>query len=128
MGLKAGWLAMFVFVWVIGMFLGVTFDGYSSEAAWGGTGTGGYEESPQSTLSDLMYAVQAIQRNPIVGTITVVTNGRMWTAAFKIVTWQFSFAQDIPLFYWVFLFPFVVMGFLSILLLVYGIVTGNLEL
>jgi hypothetical protein len=31
------------------------------------------------------------------------------------------------MFYWIFLFPFVAMGFLSVLLLVYGIITGNIS-
>ena len=35
MGLKAGWLALFLFVWTIGAFLGSTFEYQSAEGAAG---------------------------------------------------------------------------------------------
>ena len=212
MGLKAGWLALFIFVWLIGAYLGSTYDYQSSTTeagivyttgtanfthhsatvagagttwvsamndglircnangvwykilnvsdtthltlysyyngttvggstyamkpseGWVGSaeGTGGYAESPRTTLETIMQAKASIQRNPIVGTIQVVVNGEFWSAVYKIMTWQWSFMLNpdgtmaYGMFYWLFLFPFVTMGFLSVLLMVYGIVTGNL--
>jgi len=210
MGLKAGWLALFIFVWVIGAYLGSTYDYQNTEAAaglsyttgtvtftqgstgvvglgtawvasmedglikanidgvkvkiltvvnptnitlyslypatggagmaytmspspgWVGTGTGGYSEAPKTTLGAIMDAKNAIQKNPVVGSISVITNGKLWSAVYKIITWQWSFmenpdgSQAYGMFYWIFLFPFVAMGFLSVILLTYGIITGNL--
>ena len=205
MGLKAGWLALFIFVWVIGVFLGSTFDyndadasqgmSYSTgtatfttgdstvggagtawdnvtmdggliksntdgvwykiqditnlttlelyapymetggagnytmqaSAGWSGVGSGGYGTAPSSDLETLMRAWQAIQRNPIVGVIALPLNGEFWGAAFHIITWQWSFMDGYGIIYWIFLFPFAAMGMLSILLLVYGIITGNIS-
>jgi len=211
MGLKAGWLALFVFVWVIGAFLGSTFDYQSSAGEAGlaysdgtatfttgsttvtgagtnwvaamedgnikadadttwtkilsidavnqltlyspytgaggvgvaytmsvtpgfvGSGTGGYAYTPSTTLGTLMSAFNAVQRNPVVGTVSLVTNGEFWKAAYKIVTWQWSFLLNpdgtmaYGLFYWIFCMPFVIMGMLSVFLLAYGIITGNLS-
>jgi len=211
MGLKAGWLALFLFVWLIGAFLGSTFDYQSSEGEEGvaytdgtatfttgsttvtgagttwvaamedgnikanadgiwtkiktidavnqltlyspytgaggagldytmavtpgfvGSGTGGYEYTPSSTLGTLISAFNAVQKNPIVGTVSIVTNGEFWKAAYKIITWQWSFLLNpdgtmaYGLFYWIFCLPFVIMGMLSVFLLAYGIITGNLS-
>jgi len=212
MGLKAGWIALFVFVWVVGAFLGSTFDYQSTSASagmaysdgtatfttdsasvtglgttwiaameggviqvddgdeiwtkilsidsnttltlynpysgtgggwldytmrvspgWAGEGGGGYTTSPLMKLQNLVQINQSQQRNPILGAITILTSSTFWSAAFQIVTWQWSFLYNpdgtmaFGLFYWIFLFPFVVMGMLSMLLLVYGIVTGNIS-
>lgn len=99
---------------------------------WAGTGGGGYSDAPTTTLQTLMEAKNAIQRSPIIGTFSVVTNGEFWGAVFKVVTWQWSFLQNpdgsmaYGLFYWIVLFPFIAMAMLSIILLAYGILTGNL--
>lgn len=96
---------------------------------WAGTGGGGYSEAPSTTLGTLLWAQNTIKNDPVWGTISVVTNGRFWTAVFMLITWQWSFCNPnyYPMFYWIFLFPFVAMGFLSILLLAYGMVTGNVS-
>jgi len=207
MGLKAGWIALFVFVWVIGAFLGSTFDYQSTSASegmaysegtndstavtgigttwiaameggviradddgiwtkilsinsnttltlynpysgdggvgldytmkaspgWAGEGGAGYTVPPITKLENLVQINQSQQRNPLLGAITILTSSSFWEAAFQIVTWQWSFLYNADgtmafgLFYWIFLFPFVVMGMLSMLLLVYGIVTGNIQ-
>lgn len=204
MGLKAGWLALFVFVWIIGAFLGSTFEYQSADApqgqaystgtatfvigdqtvtgagtvwvagmaggliqsdtdlvwykiasitdgthlelaalyaeaggaghnytmqpspGWAGSGTGGYAESPVTTLQYLLNASNAVQRLPLLGNIPLpVPNGQYFTTAFKVLTWQFSFLEGADMFYWIFMAPFCIMGVLSMLLLVYGILTGN---
>ena len=211
MGLKAGWVALFIFVWAVGAFLGSTFDYQSSATAqgqtysegtatfttgnatitgagtdwvagmadgnitatidgvpckilsidavnqltlyapypstggagldytmtptpgWAGSGGGGYSDSPIATLQNLLYANQVEQRNVLIGTFTMLVNPKFWGAMYKIITWQWSFLYNTDgtmaygLFYWIFLFPFVAMGLLCILLLVYGILTGNIS-
>jgi len=212
MGLKAGWLALFIFVWVIGAYLGSTYDfqntgsetglSYTTGTAnftqgstgvlgigttwvatmedgliksnsdgvwvkilavvnptnitlyslypivptgvglytmkpsqgWAGSanGTGGYSEAPNTTLGTIMNAWESIQRNPL-NTISVIFNPSIWGAIYKVMTWQWSFMLNpdgtmaYGMFYWIFLFPFVSMGFLSVILLTYGIITGNLS-
>ena len=205
MGLKAGWLALFIFVWTIGIFLGSTFDYGSAEedrgiaystgtatfttssdtvegagtawvadmvggiiksntdgvwykiesvtdgdtlvlyapyaedggaghdytmeasAGWAGTGSGGYDVAPSSDLAVIMQTVNAIQRNPVMGIIAVPLNGELWGAVFHIITWQWTFMEGYGMIYWIFLFPFAAMGMLSVLLLAYGIITGNIS-
>lgn len=207
MGLKAGWLALFLFVWLIGAFLGSTFEYQSSEATagmsysigtanftygsttvngtgttwnnvlmaggrikcndddvwykiasvgsttnltltavyaytggtnkaytmeavpgWAGTGSGGYASSPITKLDYLLNVSNAVQRIELLGAIPFpVPNGNYFNAAYEVVTWQWSFMEGYEMFYWVFCLPFVSMGILSMLLLVYGILTGNLS-
>lgn len=213
MGLKAGWLALFIFVWIIGAFLGSTFEyqstvasvgmsysmgtanftynsinvtgdgtswnnalmaggrikcdsdgvwykiasvntttllhlanvyagvnatgGYNTTNAaytmqaspgWAGTGSGGYARSPTSKLEYLTNVSNAMQRIELLGAIPfIVPNGQYFNSAFEVVTWQWSFMEGYGMFYWIFLAPFVVMGVLSMILLVYGILTGNVD-
>ncbi len=210
--MKAGWLALFLFVWIIGAFLGSTFEYQSTSASsgmsyavgtanfttgsanvsgagttwnnvlmanglmkcnanglwykiasvnsttllnltavyagvnatggnltsnaaytmqaspgWAGTGTGGYGSSPTTKLEYLLNVSNAIQRISLLGVIPFpVPNGEYFNTAYEVITWRWSFMVDYGMFYWVFCAPFVVMGVLSMLLLVYGILTGNL--
>lgn len=213
MGLKAGWLGLFLFVWIVGAFLGSTFEYQSSEGAagvaystgtatftngsytvtglgtvwvaamedgnikadadgvwtkietvvnnteltlyspytgtggaglvytmavspgWAGSGTGGYAQSPVTTLNYLLDIKNAIVRLDILGGIPLpIPNPTYFKAAFRVVTWQWSFMYNpdgtlaYGLFYWIFCLPFVVMGVLSLILLVFGIITGNLTI
>ena len=208
MGLKAGWLALFLFVWLIGAFLGSTYEYQSTastsgmaysigtanftynsinvsgtgmtwnnalmagglikcdaddvwykidsvnttkllflttvysqdggvnqpytmqaSAGWAGTGTGGYGTSPTTKLEYLTNISNAMQRIELLGAIPFpVPNGEYFNTAFEIVTWRWSFMTEYAMFYWVFCVPFVVMGILSMILLVYGVLTGNLTL
>lgn len=206
MGLKAGWLALFLFVWLIGAFLGSTYEyqssanssgmsystgtanftynsvnisgagttwnnalmagglikcnaddvwykidsvntttllfltsvyaqaggvnqAYTMQASygWAGTGTGGYASSPTTKLEYLTNISNAMQRIELLGAIPFpVPNQEYFNAAFEVVTWRWSFMTDYQMFYWIFCMPFVIMGVLSMILLVYGILTGNL--
>lgn len=207
MGLKAGWLALFVFVWIIGIFLGSTFDyssaegdtgisyntgtanftygsatvvgngttwaatmvgglmqatndgvwvkifavpdattitltalypgdggnnqAYTIQAAqgWAGTGDSGYSENISRKIEKLTELSVAYQENPIIGTISLpVSGGNFFSTAFEAVTWQWSFLEGYEMFYYIFCLPFVIMGILSMVLLVYGVLTGNLTL
>lgn len=212
MGLKAGWLALVVFVWLVGAFLGSTFEYQSADASagmayaigtanfttgsanvtgagtswnhalmsgglikcnadgvwykiasvnsttlltmtavyaqvggagmaytmqaspgWAGAGGGGYATSPVSKLNYLMNISNAVHRISLLGVIPfVVHNGEYFKAAFQMLTWQWSFLYNpdgtmaYGLFYYIFCMPFVVMAVLCLILLVYGILTGNL--
>lgn len=213
MGLKAGWLAMFLFVWIIGAFLGSTYEmqntsastgmSYSTGTAtftkysttvtgagtawdnatmaggniksntdnvwyriasvtnpttivlaskyvqtggaghnytiiaspgWAGTGTGGYATSPLTKLQNLMQANAVNQKNTFLGDIgLVVSNGKVFMEAmWQAVTWDWAFMWNADgtraygMIYWIFFFPFVAMGVFSLILLAYGILTGNL--
>lgn len=207
MGLKAGWLALFIFVWIVGIFLGSTFDYSSAEGdtglsystgtanftygsatvvgngvawtasmvggliqatdddiwvkifavpdattitltalypgdggnnldytigvaqGWAGTGDSGYSENISAKLENFTELSMSYQRNPYIGTVTLpVSGGNFFSTAFEAVTWQWSFLEGYEMFYYIFCLPFVVMGVLSMILLVYGVLTGNLTL
>lgn len=206
MGLKAGWLALFFFVWIIGAFLGSTFDyqvtpatagmsytagtatftygsatvtgagtawdnasmaggniksntdgvwckilsvanpntltlyaqypstggagmNYTMAAApgWAGTSTGGYAESPQNVIKYLTNINNVATKSTVFGVIPMpAPNPEYFKTIFKVITWQWSFLPDNSMFYWVFCAPFVMIGMLCMILLVYGLITGNL--
>jgi hypothetical protein len=206
MGLKAGFLALFIFVWLIGAFLGSTYEYQNTEtgagmaystgtatfttgsaevigaatnwigamaggiikcdadgiwymvasvnsttnltltalysqaggagqaytmqavAGWAGTGTGGYDVSPINKLEYLMDVSNVVQRIEILSAIPFISpNGDYFSTVWDVLTWQWPFMDDYQMFYWIFLAPFVLMGVLSVILLVYGILTGNLS-
>ncbi len=204
MGLKAGWLGLFLFVWLIGIFLGSTFDFYNTAASagqastgnatfttgsrtvigagtawvagmangvikcnadnvwykissvtnpttlvlsgayneaggpvlpytmttsagWAGSGTGGYAKTPITKLQAMIGMWEAHQELPLLGRLVlIVTNGDFWSTAWDIVTWQWSFMEDYTMLWLIMCMPFVVMGILSMILLVYGIISGNI--
>src|SRR4030042_1864713 len=104
-------LAIVVFVWVIAMFLGSTYEGHMAESTWAGTGSGGFssdETSPISTMQYLLNVSNAVQRLPILGNIPIpVPNGEYFSTAYRVMTLQFHFITgDFGMFYWIFLFPF----------------------
>ena len=136
MGAKAGWLAFFVFVWLIGAFLGSTFDGYGmpgSAYAWAGNATadyaGGYAQSPISVLDYISNVTNSFQRVPFMGNISipVPTNGEYWAAVFKVITWRWSFMEDYDMLYWICFAPFVIVGVLSLISIIYGLIQGNIK-
>jgi len=207
MGLKAGWLALFAFVWIIGAFLGSTFDYQSTASAigmaysdgtatftngsnnvtgigtawvaamedgniqaddgdeiwtkilsidsptqltlcnpysgtggagldyemrptpgWAGTGGGGYAVAPTTKMQYLTNISNAFQRLPLLGNIPLpVPNPKYFTTMFEVVTWQWSFMEGYDMFYWIVCAPFIMMGILSMVLLVYGLITGNIS-
>lgn len=129
MGLKAGWLALFVFVWIVGALLGSTFEYQHTEATWAGTGTGGYSQSPITTLEYLTNISNAVMSLPVLGGIPLpIPNPEYFSAIYKVLTWDFAFLHGYELFKWIFIYPFVIMGVLSLILLVYGVITGNLTI
>jgi hypothetical protein len=142
MGLKAGWLAFFLFVWLVGAYLGSTFEyhvdtttGTAQQIAaagaqagkWAGSSTGGYAESPSTTLEYILDVTNSFQRLPFFNiTIPIPSNQAYWSAVYHVVTWRWSFMDDYQMLYWIICAPFVSMGVLSLILIAYGIITGNL--
>jgi hypothetical protein len=145
MGLKAGWLALFLFVWIIGAIFGSTFEFHVDTATgsaeqiaaagdqagkWGfsGNGTSGYAQSPQTTLEYIFDIKNSFQKLPFVDvSVPIPSNPKYWDAVYRVVTWRWSFMEDAPMVYWIFFFPFVAMGIFSLIMIAYGIITGSLS-
>ncbi len=208
-GMKSGWISLFFFVWIIGAFLGSTFEyqttvvaagvpltgnatfnydnitvtktfganwdnatmangliklnatgvwykikvvtaitslnltaPYNSQNAtggntttgaftmqaspgWAGTGKGGYAQSPITTFQYLTNLSNALQNVPLVGSIALpVPNGDYFSTAFKVLTWRWSFLVGYPMFYYIFCAPFVMMGVVYIIGIIYGLIGG----
>ena len=143
MGLKAGWLALFLFVWIIGAIFGSTFEYHVDETTgsaeqiaaagsqagkWAGSGSGGYTENPQTTLEYIFNMKNVFVKAPVFDVaLPIPANPDYWDAIYRVVTWRWSFMEDAPMVYWIFFFPFVAMGIFSLLMIGYGIITGNLS-
>lgn len=124
------YLALIVFVYIIGSFLAATFELHNTPATWPGTATG--EDSTLQVLSDAIQGKNLTQEQSLLGgRITIaLPNIKIWDAAFKMITWRFDFIwyDDLGrMFYWVVLMPFVVASVVSIFILLYGMITGALS-
>lgn len=98
---------------------------------WAGssTGTGGYSTSPVSKLEYIINLENAFQRVEVLGFIPLPKpNGEYFKTIFQIITLRFSFIIDnYEMIWWIVLLPIVAMGVLTMVLLVYGILTGNIS-
>ncbi len=126
------WLALIVFVYVIGLYLGCTFENANTAAEWGpGGGLVGLSESPLVTLQNAVQMRNLIQEQPLLGGAFSVPlpNTDIFVAVFKILTWQFDFVMYDDLgrmFYQHVLLPFVVASVASLGVMFYGMVFGNI--
>ena len=126
------WLMLFIFVYIVGMFLGSTFEMHTEAAGtWFGSGSAGLTESPQTTLSYIFNLRNIVQMQPqLGGAISLPSFNEQWfDSFFKIITWRFDFLyfDDFGrFFYWIVVFPFAGAGIASVGILIYGIITGNL--
>lgn len=135
-------LGLFFFVWLIGIFLGSTYDyqvdtttGSAEQIAaagaqagkWAGSGSGGYSVSPETKIEYLFDVTNSFQQLPFFNiTLPIPTNIEYWETVYQVITWRFSFMEDLGIAYWFICGPFVAMGILSFFMLVYGIITGNI--
>jgi hypothetical protein len=141
MGLKAGWLALCLFVWIIGAFLGSTFEYHVDETTgtaeqiaaagaqaghWAGSEDGGYAQSPITTLDYISDISNVFSKTDVLFLSIPAPNSQYFKAVLNVVTWRWSFMEEADMFYWIFLFPFVAMGIFSLLMIGYGVLTGNL--
>jgi len=134
--LKSSMMAFIIFVWIIGVLLGSTYDGYGmagSAYAWAGNATaehaGGYAESPATIIDYVSNFTNSYQRINLVGNIgmTLPVNQEYWGAVFTMATWRFSFIEDYPMVYWIVFLPFTIVAMMSIFVLIYQVLTGNLS-
>jgi len=120
--LSAKWFALVITIYVYSIVFGWTFDG---SAAW--AGTGGYSISPVATLGNVIASAQAHQQLPLIGKIAfVVFNPNFWVALFGIATLQFTFMTGLGFIYFLVITPFAVLSIISIGLLIYGMIRGNI--
>lgn len=117
-------LPFFIIVWIIGIFLGSTYDGYNTPTTWAGSGSGGYSENPQDTMGNLQNANQVAQKVPTIGDLSFIGVAIKWFASiFNVLTWRFTFVRPYPFFQWL-LTAFGVMGLASFIWLLYNLVRG----
>ena len=126
------WLALIVFVYVIGMYLGSTFEYHSTVETWAGSGSVGLSQAPTTTLEYVTNLRNIVQRQEqLGGAITFpAPNPEYFDAVFKMVTWRFDFVwyDDLGrMFYWHVLAPFVVASVASLIMLIYGVIFGTLS-
>jgi len=133
MNVKTTAFALVILVWIIGVFLGSTFDGYGSPGsayAWAGNSTaanaGGYAVSPITTLDYLTNFDNAFKHTAFVGDITMpVPNGKYWNAWIDVMTWKFSFMGNFAIAYWIVFAPFYMPILVGFAMIVFRIIRGN---
>jgi len=119
--MNAKWFALVITIYVYCIVFGWTFDG---SAAW--AGTGGYSASPVATLQSVIASAEAHQSLPLIGKIAfVVFNPNFYSALFGIATLQFTFMTGLGFIYFLVITPFAVLSIISLGLLIYGIIRGN---
>jgi len=114
------------------LYIGTTGGGLAYTMAespgWAGTGSGGYNQYPVTTLTYLSNINNAFQKLASLGDVPVpVPNPDYFKSMFKVLTWQWSFMDGYEIFYWIFLSPFVIAGIFSMIILGYGLLVGNLN-
>ena len=136
-GFRPGWIGFIIFVYVIGLFLGITYDADASGATFSATSNTSatyYDTSPQQTLQEMYKAEKAIIQNPIYGTVSMVFNPSAWDALYRITTWQWAFLYDesgnmiSPMFYWIFLFPWIATFAFAMLVIIFNSLRGNVSI
>lgn len=126
------WFALFAFVYIQAIFLGSTFENSNTAATWGpGGGTMGREKSPIAVLEDAVQGKALFQEQPLLGGAIVIPipNTAVIGAVYDVLTLQFDFLQydkTGKIFYMVVLFPLVIAGILSLLLMFFGMIFGNI--
>lgn len=126
--MKPGWMAVIVFVWLVGAILGATYDDMTTDATWPTSGgTGGYTETtPANKLQYLTDLSNAVQQSQLLGGITIpLPNVDYFTTAYQVATWKFTFFEDYYMLYWLLIMPFVIISVFFFISLVYGVLTGN---
>ena len=124
MTLSAKWISLFAIIWLIGTWLGNTYDGYSSFDT--SVSIAGVTGNNSATLGALASGSEVSQKLPLVGNISFISAGIDWvSSAFEIVFWQWSFVEPYPMLQNIFT-AFALMGLLTLIMIVYGMITGNL--
>jgi hypothetical protein len=119
-------------------FLHVPYNGTTAAGAaytmaqspgWAGSGSGGYATSPITKMEYLIDVNNAHQNLPLLGVFTwLVPNGEYFKTVRDVLLWKWSFMDGYEMIYWIFFMPFVAMGVLSVILLIYGVISGNITM
>ncbi len=122
-------LILTVFVYIVAIFLGSTYEGGTVTGSWAGTGNAGYVagQTPVETLNYLMNMSNAIQHTPIIGNIPLpIPNGQYFAAWFNLLTLQFTFMKGYEMFYYILILPFAIWAVVSLALLTIAAIRGNI--
>jgi hypothetical protein len=115
------WFAFFVFIYIIGMYMGASFEKHIG-SAWSGTGE-------VTTLEYLTNFSNLVVMNAEVGSLSFpMPNPQYFSALLKVMTFNFEFLQGTgySMIYQIILTPFAVIGIVSLLGLTYQLVRGIL--
>ncbi len=117
------WLIFFVFIWVIGGFMGATYDGFTTPTEWA---SAGYSSGNMTdTLTDVMKHNVAKQETSILGAVSFIVPAGNWASSLaNIVIWNFSFVEPYPIVARV-LNIFGLVGLFMLFRMMYAVLTGN---
>lgn len=128
MTLSAKWVSLFAMIWLIGAWLGSTYDGYNTPSTWVGTGSGGYSTNATTTMNNLMGANVVTSQTPIWGAIPIVGPIANWAvSAFAVATLDFSFLAPYPMIHNI-IHAFGLMAILALFGILYGALRGNITI
>ena len=119
--LNSKWFAFFVFIYILGMYLGSTFEKHIG-TAWSGTST-------VTTLQYLTNISNIIVMNPFIGAISIpAPNSEYFTTLVRVMTLNFEFIQGTgySMLYQIVLTPFAAVGAISLIVFMYQIIQGIL--
>jgi hypothetical protein len=111
--LNTKWLAFFAFVWVIGIFLGATYEKHDTSTTWAGN-------TQNTTLEYLMDYQNVSYQQPVFGNVSMpMVNGDYFRTWFKVLTLRFDFTTQYEMLYWILFAPLAIAGAFA---LIYGFV------
>lgn len=121
--MNAKWFALVATIYVYCIVFGWTFDGNATWAVTGGVGN----SNPILNMQNVIASSQAHQNLPLIGKVAfVIFNPNFYVALFGIATLQFTFMTGLGLIYFLIITPFAVLSIISLGVLIYGVLTGNL--
>lgn len=119
-------VAFMVIIWAFGAILGSSFEHHTLAADWTGTATD-KQYATISTLQYLMNLKNATHQFSVFGLFSMpIPNSEWLDALWNVLILRFSFITgDFEMFYYIVLAPFVVMAFVSLVMVAVSIVRGQ---
>ena len=119
------WVGFFIFIWLVGTLMMLTYDGATTASAWE---TAGYSSgNTTTTMENLTKANVATQKVPVIGSVSfLVPVVDFMSSLFQVITWNFDFVQPYPIIARI-LNIFGVLGVIGIFRMLYSSVTGNIS-
>lgn len=108
--MQSKWLGFVIFVWVVCMFLGATFEKHTG-ATWEGA-------TQESTLEYLMNVKHVVYQEDETGELRFVfVNQEYFETWLQVLTWDFTFlrGEGYEMVRWVFLTPFSIAAIAGLL-------------